>query len=179
MTISGFKEKYGNNAKLIPTDSIVLTEECHKKAVADKDEIHSVSSPICIVRDIGNGFYSLLVGFSPYMTAINSSSPQILAIIVQDKDRKSFLLSLALTPEFASLSFLRAPRRWTTPSPEKIHSCVEKYQNIGVFGKRIIISPTGTIIDGYSAVCAAKQLKLERVPVHIISNNMKKFLKGS
>lgn len=176
MTISNYKRVYGENAKSIPITSIVFTEKIHLDGIEKGKKIRPVENPLCIVRKIDNERYSLVVGFADLITAINEGLSEIPAIIVPDKDRENFLNSLDNTYEILSTSSLLDPHGWTYPSSSKIKDCMNKYNSLGIFGKSIVADPTGKILDGYSAVCAARLLGIEKIPVYVIKESRWKFM---
>ena len=53
---------------------------------------------------------------------------------------------------------------------------MNKYNSLGIFGKPIVADPTGKILDGYSAVCAARLLGIEKIPVYVIKESRWKFM---
>lgn len=173
MTITKFREIYKNNAVTLPLSKIHLTEHCHKKAAEIEAKISPLNTePMCIVRH-GSGSdknpeYNLVIGYRDYMTAKVSGAVEIKAIIVPDKTRNAFLRSLNNTFETRNTADVQAPKSWTYPKAEKVRACQQLYEHTGTFGKKIIISPDGTILDGYAAVCAARLLGVEKIPVYIL-----------
>lgn len=191
MTIKKFRETYKDSAVMIPLSAIKLTEHCHIKAVEKEHKISKINTePLCIVRHGGasneNPEYNLVIGYRDYMTAKSNGANEIKAIVVPDRSRGAFIKSLKNTFEIWNTADVHEPKGWTPPKPEKVRACREMYENTGTFGKRIIISPNGTIVDGYAAVCAARLLGMEKIPVYILpvrcknnpsKNRKKKILK--
>lgn len=176
MMIKKFRELYKDRAVPVRLDSIVLTEHCHKKAFEKNSKISKLKSdPMCIVHANDDGTYSLIVGYRDYITAKNSGMEEISVIPVSDTSRRNFLKSLDMTFEMYELSKIHPPKGWTPPSPKKIRSCIDSYEKTGTLGKQIVISPDGTILDGYSAVCAAERLGIKSIPVYIM--NLQRFQK--
>lgn len=179
MTISNFKRTYSTDGKSIPLNSIVLTEEIHLKGLEKEINISPVDSPLCIVRKISDNEYALVTGFRDFISAKSKGLPTISAIIVPDKNRRSFLKSLDMTFEIVETSSLFSPPNWHLPSPIKIKACINKYYNQGILGKKIAVTPKGKILDGYSGVCAARELRLEKIPVYVFSESRWKYLNRS
>lgn len=179
MTISKFKRIYEPDAKAIPLTSILIKEKIHLKGLEKKAKIPTVDEPLCIVRKINENEYVLVTGFRDYMNAKSKELNEISVIIVPDKTRRRFLKSLDMTFEMVETTSLSAPSSWGLPSPEKIKYCIDKYRNQGVFGKRIAVTSKGKILDGYSAVCAARQLGLTKIPVCVFSERRWNFLNCS
>ncbi len=156
----------------VKLSQIALEEKCHKKAFENgKLPDRLASNPLCIVRRDYNSTekpYVLVTGWASYMTALLNEQDYIKAIVVSDKSRKDFLRGLDFTFEMWETSRIKPPKDWTAPSPSKIKDCVSRYKAVGVFGKPVFISPKGTILDGYSAVAAAKVLGLEKIPVNVM-----------
>lgn len=51
MTITTFRKLYGDNAITIPLSSIILSENCHKKAFRKNKAVRKLDEqPMCIVR---------------------------------------------------------------------------------------------------------------------------------
>ncbi len=170
MTITNFREVYKDRAVSLKLDSIILTEHCHKKALEKNSKISKLKrEPLCIVHENDSGTYNLIVGYRDYITAKNNGAQEVSAIIVPDNSRKNFLESLNLTVEICEIDKIHPPKSWTPPNPQKIRDCLTNYDTTGTFGKSVVISPDGTILDGYSAVEAARLLKLRTIPVHIVT----------
>lgn len=170
MTITKFRTLNKENASPLPINSIVFTEKCHKKALERNDKATPLTTePLCIVRKISDTEYSLITGYRDYMTAKNSGSNTVKAIVVPDQSRSAFMDSLKNTFELWNTANIHEPSGWkkTSPRPEKVNTCMEHYRNTGTFGKQIIVSPKGTILDGYAAVCAARRLGVEKIPVYV------------
>lgn len=191
MTITNFREIHKSDAATLPLSKIHLTEHCHLNAVKNEAKLSALSNePLCIVRR-GSGSdenpeYNLVIGYRDYMTAKSNGANEIKAIVVPDRSRGAFIKSLKNTFEIWNTADVHEPKGWTPPNPEKIRACREMYENTRTFGKRIIISSNGTIIDGYAAVCAARLLGVEKLPVYILpvrcknnpsKNRKKKILK--
>lgn len=174
MTITTFRKTYAGNAVSVPLDKIFLTEDIHKE---NKNVENLNSEPMCVVRKIDDGMYSLVIGYRDYMIAKRNGNTSIKAIIVPDKSRVDFLHSLDITPEFWDTSTLHEPKDWTYPAVDKIRSCQQNFNAIGIFGKSVVITPTGKILDGYSAVCAARLLGVNKIPVYVINESHWKIIK--
>ena len=185
MTITKFREINKNNAIPLPLSEIRLTEPCHQKAERKNAKISAISTePMCIVRKIEDGTYALIIGYRDYITAKNNGAAEVKAIVVPDISRRAFIKSLANTFEIWNTADVRDPDGWTPPSGAKVHTCQQMYENTGTFGKRIILSPTGVVLDGYAAVYAARLLGVEKIPVYIYpmyyrKKKKKKFSKTS
>lgn len=179
MTISNFKRIYNAGAKNISLSKIMLTEKIHFKGIEKSPKIPLVYSPLCIVRKISDNEYALVTGFRDFISAKAKGLPTISAIIVPDENRHRFLKSLDMTFEMVKTSSLFPSPDWTTPSPAKTKACIDKYRNQGILGKRIAVTPKGKILDGYSAVCAARELGLEKIPVYVFSERRWKYLNRS
>lgn len=174
MTITKFRETYKDRAVSIPIGKIMLAEQCHIKAEQNKHKVSDLNrEPMCVVRKIentgANPEYALVIGYRDYITATRSGAEKINAIVIHGKSRKEFLKTLSDTPELWNTADVHEPKNWTNPNPEKISNCVKNYEKLGTFGKGIVVSPNGTILDGYSAVCAARLLGVEKIPVYVIA----------
>lgn len=174
MTITKFRETYKDRAVSIPIGKINLAEQCHIKAEQNKHKVSDLNrEPTCVVRKIentgANPEYALVIGYRDYITALNGGAEEIKAIIVLDKSRKKFLETLNNTPELCNTADIHEPKGWTSPNPQKISNCIRNFEVTGTFGKGIVTSPNGTILDGYAAVCAARVLGVEKIPVYILS----------
>ena len=173
MTITKFRETHKSDAVTLPLSKIHLTEPCHLNAAKNEVHLSALSTePMCIVRrgsgSDENSEYNLVIGYRDYMTAKFNGANEIKAIVVPDRSRGAFIKSLKNTFEIWNITDVHEPKGWTSPNPEKVQACREMYENTGTFGKRIIISPNGTIMDGYAAVCAARLLSVEKIPVYIL-----------
>lgn len=169
MTIIKFRETNKDRAVTLPLSIINLTETCHKKALKKNSKVSKLSSePMCIVRENKTGTYDLVIGYRDYITAKNSGAEEVKAIIVPDISRRAFIKSLENTFEIWNTADIHEPKNWTYPNIEKIRACQQMYENTGTFGKPIIISPNGTILDGYAAVCAARLIGVEKLLVYIL-----------
>ena len=173
MTITKFRETHKSDAVTLPLSKIHLTEPCHLNAAKNEVHLSALSTePMCIVRrgsgSDENSEYNLVIGYRDYMTAKFNGANEIKAIVVPDRSRGAFIKSLKNTFEIWNITDVHEPKGWTSPNPEKVQACREMYENTGTFGKRIIISPNGTIMDGYAAVCAARLLSVEKLPVYIL-----------
>lgn len=179
MTITKFRETHKADAVLLSLSKIHLFENCHRKAEKKGHRISELhTEPMCVVHGDGNGEYNLIIGYRDYMKAKKNDTDEVKAIIVPDESRKDFLKSLLHTFEMWDTSAVHEPKDWTYPNPEKVRACQKLYENTGTFGKKIIISPNGTILDGYTAVCAARLLGVKRIPVYIYTMyNWKKIHK--
>lgn len=184
MTISKFRELHKLDTVTLPLSAIELTEPCHVKAVKKEAHVSKLNDePTCIVLKNDSDSYSLIIGYRDYMTAKASGAEQIKAIVVPDKSRRDFLKSLSKTPELWDLSNVHEPSGWTPPRQEKVTACQRNYEATGLFGKAIKVSPSGTILDGYAAVCAARVLGVKKIPVFVSTfrcknkKNYKKFVK--
>lgn len=187
MTITKFRETNKDRAVTLPLSIINLTETCHKKALEKNSKVSKLTAePMCIVRENEDGTYDLIIGYRDYITAKNSEAEEVKAIIIPDKSRNRFLKSLDMTFEMYEVEKIHPPKGWIPPATEKIQSCKESYELTGTFGKPIVISPDGTILDGYAAVCAAQAVRAKKIPVYILStqrwnklpkNKRRKFLK--
>ncbi len=174
MTITKFRETYKDGAVSIPIGKINLAEQCHIKAEQNKHKVSDLNrEPMCVVRRIentgANPEYALVIGYRDYITALNNGAEEIKAIIVFDESRKKFLETLNNTPELCNTADIHEPKGWTSPNPQKISNCIKNFEVTGTFGKGIIVSPDGTILDGYAAVCAARHLGVEKVPVYVMT----------
>ena len=170
MRISEFRRIHKNEAVSIPLSKISLTENCHIKGIQNNHAISKLQSePLCIVRKNTlfneNSDYSLVVGYRDYITAKNSGAEEIKAIIVGVESRKGFYVALDQIKEMWELADIHEPGKWKTPNPNKVGFCEKNYRESGSLGKDIVISADGTVIDGYSAVCAARNMGLKTVPV--------------
>lgn len=180
MTITKFRQTHKPDAITLPFSQIVLVEPCHINASRKHSPVKELlTEPLCIVRELDTNIYGLVVGYRDYMTARNLGAETINAIVVPDPSRKAFLKSLDNTFEMWNLSDVHEPKGWTSPSAEKIYTCVKHYEETGTFGKKIFVTPDGTILDGYAAVCAAREIKAEKIPVYtILPQRWKKFSKN-
>ena len=174
MTVKTFRETHKDRAVILPLSEIWLTEHCHTKAVQRNEKVFELyNEPLCIVRRSGNpnenSAYNLVVGYRDYMTAKNNSAEYIKAIIVPDKSRRDFFKSLDSTFEMWNTSNVHEPKNWAYPKTEKVYNCQKNFEVTGTFGKAIIVSPNGTILDGYAAVCAAWLIGVDKIPVYVIS----------
>lgn len=174
MTITKFRETYLDRAVPILLTQIHLAEHCHIKAEKKEQHISELhKEPVCIVRKVNvsnvNPEYALVVGYRDYITAKNSGLEKIKAIIVPDDSRRAFLNSLENTAELWNTADVHEPKGWTSPNPQKISNCIKNFEVTGTFGKGIIVSPNGTILDGYAAVCAARHLGVAKVPVYVMT----------
>lgn len=168
MTITTFRRTYAGNAVSVPLEKIVLTEEIHKE---NKEVGNLNSEPMCVVRKTDEGTYSLIIGYRDYMISKRSGAEFIKAIIVPDKSRDDFLHSLDITPELWNTSSIHEPKSWTYPSVDKVRDCQRNFNVTGTFNKSVVITPTGKILDGYSAVCAARLLGVNKIPVYVINES--------
>lgn len=168
MTITTFRRTYVGNAVSVPIDKIFLTEEIHKE---NKEVGNLNSEPMCVVRKTDEGTYSLVIGYRDYMIAKRNGAEFIKAIIVPDKSRDDFLHSLNITPELWLVSSIHEPKSWTYPSVDKVRDCQRNFNETGTFNKSVVITPTGKILDGYSAVCAARLLGVNKIPVYVINES--------
>ena len=161
---------------MLPLSKIHLTEHCHIKAVKKQAKISTLhTEPVCIVRR-GSGSdekpeYNLVVGYRDYMTAKANGADEVKAIIVDVKSRRDFLKKLNIRIELWNTSDVHEPNGWTSPRPEKILNCRKNYEVTGTFGKAIVVSPNGTILDGYAAVCAAREMEIPKIPVYVVTTH--------
>lgn len=170
MTVSQFRTLSRDNTITIPLSSVRLAEPCHCKAFQKDVGISTLKNePTLIVRHSGDT-YTLVVGYRDYITAKNNAAETVKAVVVPDKSRNAFLRSLLHTFEMWNTADVHEPKEWesTPPSREKVHACVEKYEKTGTFGKKIKVLPDGTVVDGYAALCAARLLNVEKIPVYVM-----------
>lgn len=195
MTIANFRQIHKSDEVTLPLAQISLTENYHIKAAVLGCEISELHrEPVCIVRCInktkGTPQYALVTGYRDYMTAKANGADEVKAIIVDVKSRRDFLKKLNTRIELWNTADVHEPNGWTSPRPEKILNCRKNYEVTGTFGKAIVVSPNGTILDGYAAVCAARDLGIPKIPVYVLSTGfwnkiqnkkkkMKKFSKTS
>lgn len=174
MTVTKFRETYKDRAVSIPINKINLAEHCHIKAEQNKHKVSDLNrEPMCVVRKIentgANPEYALVIGYRDYITTTRSGVEEVKAIIVLDESRKKFLETLNNTPELCNTADIHEPKGWTSPNPQKISNCIRNFEATGTFGKGIVISPNGTILDGYAEVCAARVLGVEKIPAYMLS----------
>lgn len=168
MLIKDFRSAHSKDICTIPFSNVFLTENVHIKGLTCGDTVNTqINNPILIVRRIGGktGKYSLVSGYNAFCMALMNHSQKVSVIIVPDKSRKAFFENLRNLPETVKVTSLKVPRGWTPPRSEKIDKCIETYNIIGTFGKKIIIDEHNEIIDGYAAVVAAQKLKVENISV--------------
>lgn len=175
MTVSTFRKNNSVNAVTIPLSKVSLVMPCHLKAVENGDKVSTLlNEPMVIVHKVkskGEETYNLIMGYRDYITAKNNEQDTVKAILVTSKTRASFNRKLCSTVETVDTSTLYPPDHWTAPNEEKVKACINAYNETGSFGKKVIVSPKGKILDGYAAVCAAKVLKVEKIKAHIIPEN--------
>ncbi len=172
MLIKDFRSVHSADVCTLPFSSIFLTENIHIKGLKCGDTVNTqTNNPILIVRRISGepNKYALVSGFSGYCTALMGHFKEVDAIVVPDKSRKAFFKSLKQSPGMAEVSKIKTPRGWTPPRPEKVNKCIAHYRATNTFGKYIVVDESNTILDGYAAVVAARELGIEKVPVLQIS----------
>lgn len=172
MTVSTFRKNNVGKAIPIPLSKVNLVMPCHLKAMKNGDKVSTpLNEPTVIVHKIqrkGTEEYNLIMGYRDYITAKNNEQDTVKAILVTSKTRASFNRKLCSTVETVDTSTLYPPDHWTAPNEEKVKVCINAYNETGSFGKKVIVSPKGKILDGYAAVCAAKVLKVGKIDAHII-----------
>ena len=170
MRISEFRRIHKNEAISIPLSKISLTENCHIKGIQNNHVVSKLQGePLCIVRKNDplnkNSDFNLVTGYRDYITAKNNGAEEIKAIIVSAGSRKGFYRLLDKIKEMWDLADIHEPGKWKAPNPDKVGFCEKNYRETGSLGKDIVVSVNGTIMDGYSAVCAARNMGLKTVPV--------------
>lgn len=176
MTIAKFRQIHRGNEITLPLPRIKLAEHYHTQAATRGCEITELHrEPVCIVRCInktkGAPQYALVTGYRDYMTAKANGADEVKAIIVDVKSRRDFLKKLNTRIELWNTTDVHEPNGWTSPRPEKILNCRKNYEVTGTFGKAIVVSPNGTILDGYAAVCAAREMEIPKIPVYVATPN--------
>ena len=176
MTIAQFRQIHKGNEVTLSLAQISLTENYHTTAAARGCEISELHrEPVCIVRCINKTKdtpqYALVTGYRDYMTAKTNDTEEVKAIIVDVKSRRDFLKKLNTRIELWNTTDVHEPNGWTSPNPEKILTCRKNYEITGTFGKAIVVSPNGTILDGYAAVCAAREMEIPKIPVYVVTTH--------
>ena len=188
MYIKDFRAAHSEDVHTLSFSNIFLTENVHVKGLTRGDTVHTQNvDPILIVRKIDgeNDKYALVSGYNGYITALMGHYQEVKAIIIPDKSRKAFFKSLMQSPEMFEVANIKTPKGWTPPRPEKVDKCIVHYNTVGTFGKNIVVDESNTVLDGYAAVVAAKQLNVKKVFVLRVSkkqwtklHSKKKFKKN-
>lgn len=168
MLIQDFRSNHKADLQKLPMSDIVLTEKVHIRGLKRGNKPVTIPEiPIVIVRR-EEGKYALIAGYRDYVTALDNHEQEIFGIIVPDKSRSDFFKSLASSSEIIKVKDLKVPKGWTKPRPEKVKACVDYYNNVGVFGKNVIVDENYEILDGYAAVVAAQRLGVETISTIVV-----------
>ncbi len=163
MLIQNFRANHKADLQKLPMSGVVLTERTHINGLKRGDKPVSIpETPVVIVRREGDK-YALIAGYRDYVTALENHNMEVFGIVIPDESRKDFFKHLAKSPEIVKVTDLKVPKGWTQPRAEKISVCIDHYNAVGTFGKKIIVDENYEILDGYAAVVAAQKLGVETV----------------
>ncbi len=171
MLIQNFRANHKADLQKLPMSDVVLTERIHINGLKRGNKPVSIpETPVVIVRREGDK-YALIAGYRDYVTALENHNMEVFGIVVPDESRKDFFKSLANSPEIVKVTDLKVPKGWTSPRTEKVQACIDHYNAVGTFGKKIIVDENYEILDGYAAVVAAQKLGAETVSAIVVERS--------